>query len=133
RGMMHSLYRKYPVGGLLTWLTKTELADARGDSSLQPGYVSLLVDGQQRMTSLYGIVRGQPPKFFDGNADAFTGLRFHLADEVFEFYTPAKMKADPLWVDVSTAMSPGGDEIVMSSLDGTELPLSVMALSTRVS
>lgn len=133
RGLMHSLYRRYPVGALMTWLTKTETANARGDGSLHPGYVSLLLDGQQRMTTLYGIVRGKPPEFFDGKADAFTALRFHLVDEVFEFYAPAKMKDDPLWVDVSTAMAPGGDEVVMSSLEGAELPLGPMVLSTRVS
>lgn len=132
RGLMHSLYRKYPVGGLLTWLTKTELADARGDGTLQPGYVSLLLDGQQRMTSLYGIVRGRPPKFFEGNADAFTGLRFHLADETFEFYAPVKMKDDPLWIDVTTALRPGGDEAIMAALEGVELSLTPMVLVTRI-
>jgi hypothetical protein len=44
------------------------------------------------MTSLYGIIRGQPPKFFDGNARMFTGLYFHLEDENFEFHAPLKMK-----------------------------------------
>jgi len=29
RGLMHSLYHKHPVGGLLVWVTKTETADAR--------------------------------------------------------------------------------------------------------
>jgi Protein of unknown function DUF262 len=132
RGLMHSLYRRYPVGGLLTWLTKTETADARGDGSLQPGYVSLLLDGQQRMTSLYGIVRGRPPRFFEGNADAFTGLRFHLADETFEFFQPVRMKDDPLWIDVTAAMRPGGDETVMKALDGVEIPFSPMVLATRI-
>jgi hypothetical protein len=132
RGLMHSLYRRYPVGGLLMWLTKTEAADARGHGSLQPGFVSLLLDGQQRMTSLYGIARGRPPEFFEGNADAFTGLRFHLAEERFEFYAPMKMKDDPLWIDVTTALRPGGDEAVMAELEGTELPLSPMVLVTRV-
>jgi len=132
RGLMHSLYRRYPVGGLMTWLTKTETADARGDGTLQPGYVSLLLDGQQRMTSLYGIVRGQPPRFFEGNADAFTGLRFHLAEETFEFFQPVKMKDDPLWIDVTAAMRPNGDETVMKALDGVEIPLSPMVLATRV-
>ena len=47
-----------------------------------------VIDGQQRMTSLYGVVRGHPPKFFDGNAQAFTGLRFHLESEVFGFFQP---------------------------------------------
>src|SRR6266508_6734880 len=76
RGLMQSLYRKVPVGSLLVWVTKTETANARGDGTLTPGSVKLLLDGQQRITSLYGIIRGQPPKFFDGNADTFTGLYF---------------------------------------------------------
>jgi Protein of unknown function DUF262 len=129
RGLMHSLYRRYPVGGLMTWLTKTETADARGDGALHPGYVSLLLDGQQRMTSLYGIVRGQPPRFFEGNAVALTGLRFHLAEENFEFFQPVKMKDDPLWIDVTAAMQPGGDESVMKALDGVDIPFSPMVLA----
>jgi len=38
------------------------------------------------MTSLYGVVRGHPPKFFDGNPQTFRGLRFHLGTETFAFY-----------------------------------------------
>jgi hypothetical protein len=132
RGLMHSLYRRYPVGELMTWLTSTDTAAAKGDGPLQPGYVQLLLDGQQRMTTLYGIVRGKPPAFFEGNADAFTGLRFHLAQEVFEFYAPVKMKEDPLWVDVSAAMAPGGDEAVMDSLANREVPMKAMELANRI-
>lgn len=132
RGLMRSLYRRYPVGGLLTWLTKTEAADARGDGALQPGFVSLLLDGQQRITSLYGIVRGGPPEFFEGNADAFTGLRFHVGDEVFEFYQPVKMKDDPLWFDVTAVMQPGGDEAVMRELADLDLPLNPMVVAARI-
>jgi len=47
------------------------------------------------MTSLYGVVRGKPPKFFDGNAQAYTNLRFHLDTETFPFYQPLKMQGDP--------------------------------------
>ncbi len=132
RGLMHSLYRRYPVGSLMTWLTKTESAAARGNGSLQPGYVSLLLDGQQRITSLYGIARGRPPRFFEGNAAAFTDLRFNLEREVFEFHAPIKMRDDPLWIDVTTALQPGGDEAIMAELDGHDLPLSPMALVTRI-
>lgn len=60
RGLMHSLYMRHPVGSLLVWVTKTESASARGDGHLSPGFVKLLLDGQQRITSLYGIVRGKP-------------------------------------------------------------------------
>jgi len=59
RGLMYSLYRKHPVGSLLVWVTKTENADARGDQTLTPGSVKLLLDGQQRITSLYGLMRGK--------------------------------------------------------------------------
>ena len=71
------------------------------------GIVKLLLDGQQRITSLYGAVRGTPPKFFDGNRQAFTGLRFHLDTETFAFYQPIKMQDDPLWVDVTALMRAG--------------------------
>ena len=81
RGLFDSLYRRHPVGGLLVWATESKTAAHRGDGQLAAGIVKLLLDGQQRMTSLYGVVRGKPPKFFDGNAQAFTGLRFHLDAE----------------------------------------------------
>lgn len=61
------MVRKHPVGSLLVWVTQTETADARGDQALQPGSVKLLLDGQQRITSLYGLIRGKAPEFFDGD------------------------------------------------------------------
>ena len=107
RGLFDSLYRRHPVGGLLVWATESKTATHRGDGPLAAGVVKLLLDGQQRMTSLYGVVRGKPPKFFDGNAQAFTGLRFHLDTETFAFYQPVKMKDDPLWIDVTELMQKG--------------------------
>ena len=107
RGLFDSLYRRHPVGGLLVWVTASEGADHRGDGQLAPGVVKLLLDGQQRMTSLYGVVRGHAPKFFDGNERTFTGLYFHLEEESFSFYQPMKMADDALWIDVSELMAIG--------------------------
>ena len=107
RGLFHSLYRRHPVGGLLVWATEAKGAAHRGEGPLATGIVKLLLDGQQRVTSLYGVMRGRPPKFFDGNESKFTGLRFHLEEEVFQFYQPAKMRDDPLWVDVTKLMQEG--------------------------
>ncbi len=77
----------------------------------------------------YGVVRGKPPKFFDGNAQAFTGLRFHLETQTFAFYQPVKMREDPLWIDVTELMKKGtaglGDFITRLSAQA--------ALATRVS
>ncbi len=107
RGLFDSLYRRHPVGGLLVWATESKTAVHRGDGALAAGVVKLLLDGQQRITSLYGVVRGRAPKFFDGNAQTFTGLRFHLETETFAFFQPLKMQGDPLWIDVTELMKKG--------------------------
>jgi hypothetical protein len=107
RGLFDSLYRRHPVDGLLVWATESKTAAHRGEGQLAAGIVKLLLDGQQRMTSLYGVVRGKPPRFFDGNSQAFSGLRFHLDAESFAFYQPLKMQDDPLWVDVTELMKKG--------------------------
>lgn len=106
-GFFGSLYHKNPVGGLLTWVTDSSSADYRGDGQLAAGVVKLLLDGQQRMTSIYGVVRGKPPEFFDGNPASFAGLRFNLETEKFAFYQPVKMRDNSLWLDVSTLMLKG--------------------------
>ena len=107
RGLFDSLYRRHPIGGLLVWATESRTAAHRGDGLLAAGVVKLLLDGQQRITSLYGVVRGKSPKFFDGNVQAFTGLRFHLDTETFAFYQPMKMQDDPLWIDLTELMRKG--------------------------
>ena len=109
RGLLRSLYQRHPVGGLLVWVTESKDAAHRGDGTLAVGMVKLLLDGQQRVTTLYGIIRGKAPKFFDGNASVFTGLRFNLESEIFAYYQPMKMQADPLWVDVTRVMQRGND------------------------
>jgi hypothetical protein len=115
RGLFLSLYRGYPVGGFMTWNTKAEGASARGGPVTVDGTVKLLLDGQQRATTLYGVIRGVPPKFFEGNATAFAGLHFHLEDEAFEFYAPTKMKDNPAWINVTGLMA-GGLGSVLPSL-----------------
>jgi hypothetical protein len=109
RGLFDSMYKRHPVGGLLVWATESKGATHRGDGTLASGIVKLLLDGQQRMTSLYGVIRGKPPKFFDGKAKAFTDLHFNLDTQTFEFFQASKMKDNPLWVDVSELMKGGTD------------------------
>ena len=121
RDLMQSLYRRYPVGSLLVWITRTESMSIRGDGPVAPSIVELILDGQQRITSLYGIIRGRPPKFFDGNMQAFTGLYFHLDEEIFEFYGPLKMKDNPLWINVTELMQMGAGEAIQRLLANQEL------------
>lgn len=106
RGLMRSLYRGYPVGGLLVWETASEDITVRGGVG-GGGTRQLLLDGQQRITSMYGVVRGTPPPFFEGDKSAFTGLHFNVESELFEFYAPTKMSGDPTWVDVTELFRKG--------------------------
>lgn len=121
RDFLYSLYRKRPVGSLLIWITPSESAPVRGNGQLQPGSVKLILDGQQRITTLYGIIKGKPPQFFDGNERAFTGLMFHLEEEVFEFYGPVKMRDDPYWIDVSKLMVEGLEPYIEHVTNTVEL------------
>ena len=132
RELMQSLYHRYPVGSLLVWLTKTESLSIRGDGPVAPSVVELILDGQQRITSLYGIIRGKPPMFFDGNEQAFTGLYFQLDDEVFEFYGPLKMKDNPLWINVTELMQIGAGEAIKRLLTIQELQPNLTTYINRL-
>ena len=102
KDLMTSLYQGYPIGSLLTWTTRAERVQVRGnDQTRAAGAIELLLDGQQRVTSLYGLVRGKPPNFFEGDAKAFTELYFDLEDEDFDFFAPVRMRNNPLWVSVT--------------------------------
>ncbi|MFW6031064.1 MAG: GmrSD restriction endonuclease domain-containing protein [Myxococcota bacterium] len=133
RGLLQSLYRRHPVGSLLVWATQSEGAHKRGSGDLAPGVVKLLLDGQQRITSLYGVIRGEAPKFFDGNADAFRNLYFHVGREEFAFYQPIRVKGDPLWVDVTNLMQKGINEYVSPLAQNPETASDVGMYIQRLS
>lgn len=116
RKLMNSLYHGYPIGEILVWNTETDLGISRGDGPLTPGNVNLILDGQQRMTTLYGIIRGKPPKFFEGNANSFTNLYFNVDTETFEFYMAAKMKGDPAWISVTELMQRGASKFMQDKM-----------------
>ena len=117
RGLVRSLYKRYPVGSLLAWITDSSQAKGRGVSDVNPGQqVKMLLDGQQRMTSLYGIIKGEPPAFFDGDANAFHGLYFHAETEEFSFYMASKMQGNPLWVDVTRLMKEGEEDRIQDEI-----------------
>lgn len=132
RGLVQSLYRGHPVGSLLVWVTPTQGANARGGQNLTPGFVKLLLDGQQRITSLYGLVRGKAPAFFEGNERAFTDLRFHLGDEAFSFYQPLKMRDDPLWIDVTELLQRGAGVVVQRFVTDPEYSDRIGDFLTRL-
>lgn len=117
RKLMLSLYREFPVGGLLLWETRAENVDIRSNEQVSAsGKISLLLDGQQRVTSLYGLMRGKTPPFFDGDASAFADLYFHLENEEFEFRSPVKMALDNRWMAVTELFEKGPSRAKIADL-----------------
>src|SRR6266571_4318169 len=65
RDLLDSLYRGYPSGAILLWETDEEVAQQEfAVSQSKNPYKSnrLLLDGQQRLTSLSAVIRGEPVK-----------------------------------------------------------------------
>ena len=63
RDLLDSLYRGYPSGTILTWETDEGVATrdfAVGQDASEQRSFQLLLDGQQRLTSLSAILRGEP-------------------------------------------------------------------------
>ena len=63
RDLLDSLYRGYPSGTILLWQTDTDAPTSDFAISTEKNYTSrplLLLDGQQRLTSLSSVIRGEP-------------------------------------------------------------------------
>ncbi len=54
------MYRGYPVGYLLFWEAGEAGARKIGTDNKQLAPTRVIVDGQQRLTSLYAVIRGIP-------------------------------------------------------------------------
>lgn len=121
KSLFESLYKEHPVGSLLLWIAKSNSADRRGDGPIQDGNIKFILDGQQRITSLYGVIRGKEPKFFEGDSGAFTKLMFNLDSETFSFYRQATMKDNPLWIDLTELMKSGPGEFLKRLSDNDKL------------
>jgi len=106
KSYVRSLYRKYPTGHFLIWKTYSP-QQSRGQSPpTENSYSRLILDGQQRLTSVYSLFEGKPPAFYEGET-LFFNLYFNLATEEFEFYQKVKMANDPLWIAVTPFLEKG--------------------------
>src|SRR5687768_11109944 len=63
--LMVSLYKDYPTGSLLFWKTDTP-PDIKNSAVPREkiGMTSVILDGQQRLTSLYLLTRGSIPPYY---------------------------------------------------------------------
>src|SRR6266487_3160542 len=65
RSLARALYKQRPTGHLLVWKTYRP-SQIRGAISASDRYSLLLLDGQQRLTSLYVLFESGPPPLHEG-------------------------------------------------------------------
>jgi hypothetical protein len=100
RSFLSSLYRGYPTGSFLIWKTPTP-PKVRGDSfSDDSKSYRLILDGQQRLTSIYVLMEGKPPPFYEGEK-LFFDLYFNLVKEEFAYFKKSVMANNPEWIQVT--------------------------------
>jgi hypothetical protein len=93
--LMDSIYREYPAGQVLLWdtinLTITRnLAGVQTPALQSAGRPKIVLDGQQRLTSLF--------KALAAEQDAIN-VYFNLESEQFQLYLK-RLDADPKWIPV---------------------------------
>lgn len=104
-----SLVRDYPVGGLLFWKTNTP-PELKNITHLPEklGMYQVVLDGQQRMTTLYLLITGEIPPYYT-EADITMDPRdlyFNISTGEFQYYQPSKMKTTPTWCSVVDCFKP---------------------------
>lgn len=107
RDLVESLYKEYPCGLVLYWKPPEEVMQhlQLRDFAFHPSRIPkdkkpsfLVLDGQQRLTSLHRVLEGE--------AD----VHFNIEEEKFENYS-RKLKNQPHWVPVSKVLQDGATKI----------------------
>lgn len=98
RDLMDSLYRGYPAGYFLMWNASQEVGSVPiGADGKQTKPSTLVVDGQQRLTSLYAVFRGAPV-LTENFQEVRISIAFNPIRERFEVANSAT-RNDSEWID----------------------------------
>lgn len=102
--LINSLIKGYPTGTMLTWETSSppELKGKWKYNSSQ-GAVKLILDGQQRITTLYILIRDKIPPYYtkDDIKTDITNLYVNVENLELEYFKKTKMENNPLWVNIT--------------------------------
>jgi hypothetical protein len=97
RDLFDSMYAGFPVGYLLFWANAGGAKRTIGTGAKQRAPRLLIVDGQQRLTSLFAVLKGVP--VIDENyAESHIQIAFRPKDATFDV-ADATTKRDPEYID----------------------------------
>lgn len=102
--LLDSLMKDYPTGTMLTWET-AQPPELKGPHqyNVNQGAVRILLDGQQRITTLYMLIRGEIPPYYTAAEilQDTRGLYANLETGELEYYSRQKMERDPRWQNIT--------------------------------
>ena len=104
KDLISSLINDYPTGTMLTWETNNP-PELKGDHKYdeRQGAVKLILDGQQRITTLYMLMTGNIPPYYKEH-EILTDIRnlyVNVETLSLEYYKIKSMQNDPLWVNIT--------------------------------
>ena len=99
-----SLYKGYPTGSLLFWKTDNP-PEIKNDAVKRDkvGTTMVILDGQQRLTTLYLLVKNKIPPFYKEEEIKTDprNLYFDVETGDFMYYQPKLMENNPTWLSVT--------------------------------
>lgn len=126
--LIDSLIKEYPTGTMLTWETSNP-PELKGKHKYteQQGAVKLLLDGQQRITTLYMLIKGEVPHYYTlpEIINDTRGLYVNLDTLELSYYMKKRMDGNPYWQNIT--------DVFMKKVDAFELQGRFDALGTTLS
>lgn len=102
--LIDSLIKQYPTGTMLTWET-TNPPELKGPHKYHEnqGAVRILLDGQQRITTLYMLVRGVIPPYYTAEEieNDTRGLYVNIETLDLSYHSKTRMENDPRWQNIT--------------------------------
>ena len=103
KNLVRSLLNRYPTGTMLTWETNYP-PELKGKHKYNPsqGSVKLILDGQQRITTLYMLITGKIPPYYTEKeiVNDIRGLFINLETLELEYFKKT-MENNPVWINIT--------------------------------
>lgn len=104
KNLISSLIKDYPTGTMLTWETNKP-PELKGTYKYDEnkGAVKIILDGQQRITTLYMLMKGEIPPYYTEKEieNDIRNLYVNLETLELEYYKVKVMENNPLWVNIT--------------------------------
>jgi len=101
--LMVSLFQEYPTGSILVWETNSP-PEIKNNAVRRErmGWIKVLLDGQQRLTTLYLLLKGGIPPYYKESDITHDPrhLYFNLRTAEFRYYQRQEMEDSPFWKSV---------------------------------